>query len=156
MITNDEYLYFCYRALDGMSAIVETLGDDLANKVADLPGANSAYALLTHCIGVADFWAGYLVAGVSKDRDREAEFRASGPVAPLLNEVKALKLRLATFAEKSEHGSPLREEPPAAYKGPDENLTQGGALIHVFEELAQHHGQMEILRDSVLASSKSK
>jgi hypothetical protein len=27
--------------------------------------------------------------------------------------------------------------------------TQGGALIHIYEELAQHRGQMELTRDVV-------
>ncbi|NBO09836.1 MAG: hypothetical protein EBV30_10980, partial [Actinobacteria bacterium] len=63
MLENDEFLYFAHRAFDGMAAIVETLGDDLANRVPSLPGANSPYALLTHCIGVSDFWGGYLVNG---------------------------------------------------------------------------------------------
>ena len=29
--------------------------------------------------------------------------------------------------------------------------TQGGAVFHVFEELAQHRGQMEVCRDMLLA-----
>jgi len=30
--------------------------------------------------------------------------------------------------------------------------TQGAVLIHVYEELAQHHGQMEITRDVLVGS----
>jgi hypothetical protein len=29
--------------------------------------------------------------------------------------------------------------------------TQGGALVHIYEELAQHRGQMEICRDVLLS-----
>jgi hypothetical protein len=29
--------------------------------------------------------------------------------------------------------------------------TQGGALLHIYEELAQHRGQMEITRDLLWA-----
>jgi hypothetical protein len=29
--------------------------------------------------------------------------------------------------------------------------TQGGVLIHIYEELAQHRGQMETIRDVVTA-----
>jgi hypothetical protein len=63
IVTAEEYLYFTDRALDGMAAIVAELGDELANRRPDLPGANTPYAVLTHCLGVAEFWAGHLVAG---------------------------------------------------------------------------------------------
>jgi len=38
------------------------------------------------------------------------------------------------------------------FLGPARALTQGAALQHVFEELAQHHGQMESIRDVLAAS----
>ncbi len=38
-----------------------------------------------------------------------------------------------------------------SFLGPARELDQGGALFHVYEELAQHHGQMEIIRDCILA-----
>src|SRR5258708_36863734 len=61
-----------------MTAIVTELGDKLANREPALPGANSPYAILRHCLGVMEFWGGRVVAGRTVDRDREAEFRASG------------------------------------------------------------------------------
>jgi hypothetical protein len=33
--------------------------------------------------------------------------------------------------------------------------TQGAALLHAYEELAQHHGQMEITRDMLMQESKA-
>ncbi|MDR7274412.1 DinB family protein [Catenuloplanes atrovinosus] len=149
LISGDDYLYFAGRALDGMAAIVAQLGDELANR-APLPGANTPYALLTHCVGVADYWSGALVAGRPVSRDRDAEFTASGPVAPLLAEVRALRDRLASDASGLDGAAPLRDTPPASYAGPPRTLTRGGALLHVLEELAQHHGQMEILRDALV------
>lgn len=47
-------------------------------------------------------------------------------------------------------GAALRRQPPAAFQGPDRPLDQGAVLVHVMEELVQHHGQMEILRDVLL------
>ena len=74
MISADDYLYFVDDALDGMVDIVMDLGDELANRRLDLPGANSPYAVLTHCLGVIEYWAGHLVAGRVIERDRPAEF----------------------------------------------------------------------------------
>lgn len=153
MLENDEYLYFAHRAFNGMAAIVETLGDDLANRVPSLPGANSPYALLTHCIGVSDFWGGYLVNGKQIERDRAAEFKASGPVTPLLQRTMEAKARLASYVAGADMRAPLRDKPPAAFQGPEEALTQAGALQHIYEEITQHYGQMEILRDVILAEA---
>ncbi|GAB7042209.1 MULTISPECIES: DinB family protein [Catenuloplanes] len=155
MISTDDYLYFAGRALGGMSAIVAELGDELANTTPPLPGANSPFALLTHCVGVADYWSGALVAGRAVPRDRDAEFTATGPVAPLLAEVRALRDRLAADVAGLTGDAPLRGTPPAAYAGPPRTLTRGGALLHVLEELAQHHGQMEILRDALRSGVRS-
>lgn len=151
LITDDDYLYFADRALDGMTGIVAGLGDELANTRPALLGANSPYALLTHCLGVVSYWAGALVAGRAVDRDRDAEFGSAGPVRPLLDRAAAVRAQLAEDVRCAEPDAPLRAAPPAAFLGPDRELTQGAALLHVYEELAQHHGQMEILRDALLA-----
>jgi len=44
-ISNEDFLMFIERALDGMLRIVEELGDERANLRPDLPGANSPYAI---------------------------------------------------------------------------------------------------------------
>ncbi|WP_436534749.1 mycothiol transferase [Actinoplanes sp. HUAS TT8] len=155
MISTDDYLYFTGRALDGMAAIVAGLGDDLANSRPPLPGANSPFALLTHCVGVVDYWSGTLVAGRVADRDRDAEFVASGPVGPLLAEVAAVRERLAADVAAARFDAPLHAPPDGSFRGPDRALDRGGALLHVYEELAQHHGQMEILRDVIRAGAAS-
>ncbi|GAA2615387.1 DinB family protein [Paractinoplanes durhamensis] len=154
VISRDDYLYFAGRALDGMAGIVAELGDDLAN-VRPLPGANSAYALLTHCLGVVGYWAGALVSGREVTRDRAAEFTASGPVAPLLARVEAAREQLAADVLAADPDAPLHAVPVSSFQGPARGLTRGGALFHVYEELAQHHGQMEILRDAIRAGARS-
>ncbi|MCL3861174.1 DinB family protein [Actinotalea sp. K2] len=152
MITALQLLHVCDRALDGMSGILEELGDDLANRAPDLPGANTPYAILTHCLGVIDAWAGHRVAGRALDRDREAEFRAAGPVAPLLVRVATVRRRLHQDALAADGAAPLRATTGHGLE--DGIRTQGAALLHVLEELAQHHGQMELTRDW-LRSSRS-
>ena len=84
------YLWYVDRALDSMLAIVSELGEELVNERPDLAGANSAYALVTHCCGVMADWGGYAIAGHPVDRDRAAEFVATGSVADLLETVRRL------------------------------------------------------------------
>ncbi|WP_407697099.1 DinB family protein [Streptoalloteichus hindustanus] len=94
-----------------MTRIVTELGDELANRRPALDGANSAYALLTHCLGVMEHWVGHLVAGRVVHRDRAAEFTASGPVADLVARVAAAKRRLRADLVNLDPGAPLHAAP---------------------------------------------
>ncbi len=147
-INQDDFLLFAERAMDQMLQIIEELGDDLANLKPDLPDANSPYAILTHCIGVADYWTGNLIGNRGIPRDRPAEFTATGTAAEIRPRVQALKQRLREDIAKLD-GPAAPRESPASYNpaGGPANWTQGAALIHTYEELAQHLGQMEITRD---------
>jgi uncharacterized protein DUF664 len=156
VITREHYAYFAGRAIDGMIDIVSGLGDELANRRPALDGANSPYALLHHCLGVVTYWAGWLVAGrpSDRDRDRDAEFDAKGPVAELVGRAREVAAVLQVDVSQVDARLPLHGEPPPEFQGPDVPLDRGGVLLHVYEELAQHHGQMEILRDALLAESR--
>lgn len=149
----DEYMYFASTALDGMCRIAVELGDDLANRRPAIPGANTPYVLVIHCLGVASYWAGGLVAGRHIERDRDAEFRASGPVGRLVPLVEQAKAQLAADVAGAVAEAPPRGELDGAYEGPPQPLTQGAVLLHVLEELCQHHGQAEVIRDALLAEA---
>jgi hypothetical protein len=151
MITREDYLHFAVRALRGMAEIVVDLGDDLANRRPRVEGANSPFVVLTHCLGVVDYWVGELVAGRPAHRDRAAEFRAHGPVAPLVQRVEATIGQLAADVAVARPDAPPHGPAPTDLLGPDRSLDQSGALQHAYEELAQHYGQMEILRDWIRA-----
>ncbi|HEX6567993.1 MAG TPA: DUF664 domain-containing protein [Acidimicrobiales bacterium] len=151
MISVDDLLWFVDEALDGMVAIVTELGDDLANRRPDVPGANSPYVVLHHCLGVMAYWGGHVVAGRTVERDRDAEFRASGPVDDLVTRARQARRQLADDLAALDPAAPPRAALP-----PDDAVlpigrTQGGALVHIYEELAQHRGQMEATRDVLLA-----
>ncbi len=149
MISVEDYLWYVDEALDGMVAIVTELGDELANQRPDIPGANSPFATLTHCLGVMEYWGGHVVAGRSNERDRDAEFRASGAVGDLITRVRRAREQLvADMADLDATAPP--PNPPADCPEPM-TATQGGVLLHVYEELAQHRGQMEVCRDVLRA-----
>ena len=153
-INRDDFLIFIDRALDKMLLIVEELGDDLANQKPDLPNANSPYGILTHCIGVIDYWVGNLIGDRGITRDRPAEFAARGTAGEIRSRVEAVKQRLRKDVAMVDGPAETRE-PLAGYNpsgGPD-NWTQGAALIHTYEELAQHLGHMDITRDLLLRDS---
>ncbi len=154
MISKDDYLYFVNDALDGMTAIVSELGDELANRRPDLPGANSAFALLTHCLGVMTYWGVHLVAGREVERDRDAEFVSRGSVADLLDQARQVRHEFERAVAGADPEAVLRGTVPPEWT-PDVGpfmQRQGAALMHVYEELAQHRGHMELTRDLVARS----
>jgi len=145
VITPDKYLSYVDTALDGMVAIVRELGDDLASRRPGITGANSPYAILTHCLGVMEYWGGHVVAGRPSDRDRDAEFVATGIVGDLVERVHRAREQLAADVAGADPSAPPRNPPPD-YRDLV-TTTQGAVLLHIYEELAQHHGQMEITWD---------
>ena len=149
-ITRADYLWFVDRALAEMADILRALGDDLANRRPALEGANSAFVILTHCLGVMEYWGGGNVADRTFARDRAAEFTASGDVATLVRRTEDARQRL--------HADLISFDPGAApshvVRGPDQvpyTETKGAVLLHILEELYQHLGQMELTRDVLLA-----
>jgi len=87
------------------------------------------------------------VAGRDVDRDRDAEFRAAGSVDRLVEACAEAKRQFAADLAVAEPDKPLRR-PPQGSGGTDRELeNQGAALLHVLEEVAQHHGQAELTRD---------
>ena len=151
MISLDDLLTYVDDALEGMIGIVEDLGDELANRRPAMPGANSPFALLTHCLGVLEYWGGHVVAGRRISRDREAEFRATGAVAELVERARAARRQLATDLADFDGNAPPRGALPPDDADTVVGRTQGGALVHIYEELAQHRGQMEVTRDVLRA-----
>jgi Protein of unknown function (DUF664) len=154
-ISHDDFLLFIDRALDGMLHIVEELGDERAHRRPALPGANSPYAILTHCVGVAHYWIGARLAHRHISRDRDAEFRAQGTGDEIRRVVRTLQRQLREDIRHVRGEQPLVSPPASSYTpmGYDEGWTQGAALLHAYEELAQHHGQIEITRDILLDES---
>jgi hypothetical protein len=151
-----DYLWFVDRALDAMVRIVKELGDELANERPRLRNANSAYVILTHCLGVMEYWGGGTVAERAFQRDRQAEFTARGDVAPLVRRTTEASRRLAEdIAGRDWAAAPAnrRSDPehPAPY-----NQVKGAVLFQILAELYQHLGQMEITRDLLLADHERR
>ncbi|NYJ75338.1 DUF664 domain-containing protein [Allobranchiibius huperziae] len=143
------------RALDGMLATVRRLGDERVNAPTGLPAGNTAFQLVRHCCGVLEFWGGRVLADRPIERDRAAEFESAGTVAELVELVGVHRDRfradLADFDGPAHPVGPLRERDLDR----DELRTQAGILLHVYEELAQHRGHLDLTADLVTAGGLS-
>ena len=152
-LSDEDYLSFIDTALDGMLSTCQELGEEAANSRLDVSGSNSPYAIVVHCVGVMDFWAGHKVAGRPNHRDRDAEFRASGTLPELEELVRVGRARLSEAVAGADWSAPcVGQDRPETHARPA-GRTQGGALIHVLEELVQHRGQLEVTADVLRARS---
>ena len=143
--------------LDAMVGVVESLGDDRVNTKPPLAGANSAFALVTHCVGVIDWWVGYQIAGRHVDRDRDAEFTASGTIDELRRAVQLAVARLRADCATVDVDEPINDRQRYPEHDQARAWTKGQALLHVLDEVAQHHGHLDLtvdlLRDRNVAST---
>ena len=98
-----------------------------------------------------EYWDGELVAQRSIERDRAAEFRAAGRGSELVERTRRARRQLQADVAHLEPFAPPRGIPAPEDADYPPARTQGGVLIHVYEELARHRGQMEACRDVLLA-----
>ena len=146
------YEYFLLqRHYDEMTSIVADMDDESVNAIPDLPGANSAYQIVFHCCGMLEWWTRSAILGLDVDRDRDAEFVATGPVSELLARVASVRERFVADLTAIDPAAPLRGDPSDEYQGTPLADNAAGVLLHVLEELAQHHGHLELTRDLVLS-----
>ncbi len=96
-----------------------------------------------------EYWGGATVAERPVQRDRAAEFSATGDVAQLLWRTEQARRRLRDDIAGFDASAP----PASVRPDPDDSVpyarAKGSVLLHILEELFQHLGQMEITRDAL-------
>nr|WP_254925666.1 MULTISPECIES: DinB family protein [unclassified Rhodococcus (in: high G+C Gram-positive bacteria)] len=134
-------------SLSSMTEILRDLGDELANTKPDLPGANSPYAIVFHCVAVIEYWAGSVIAGLKIPRDRATEFTATGRVDDVITRVDDVRARLPEWVEVALREG-IRDRTVIGTTRPElATATPEWVLTHLVRELAQHLGQLELTRD---------
>ena len=131
-ITVDEFVLFCERTIGGMVATLDRLDDTTVNALPPLPEPNSAFQLVTHALGACEWWTAHVVCGHPSARERAAAATAR------------LRHLAPELAAATDLAVEARTETPLAAE-----WTVGTALLHTYEELAQHLGHLEITVDLV-------
>ncbi|MGA9873141.1 MAG: DinB family protein [Rhodococcus sp. (in: high G+C Gram-positive bacteria)] len=151
----DAVLAITGSSLSSMTEILRGLGDELANTRPDLPGANSPYAIVFHCVAVIEHWAGSVIAGLRIPRDRAAEFTATGRVEDLITRVGDVRTRLPEWVNVAVREG-IRDRTVTGSTRPEvATATAEWVLAHLVRELAQHLGQLELTRDLLRQASRS-
>lgn len=149
MIQIDDFILFCNRTLDAMVAKTKQLSDVEINLVPDLPEANSVYQLVVHSTAACEYWVAHIVCGRPSDRVRAEEFECVGPTSDVDYAAQALRDLLEELRPELAEADSLANE--AITETPlGRPWTVGAALLHAFEELAQHLGHIEITTDLIV------
>ena len=143
--------------LERVCACLEGLSEAQLNWRPPMHGANSAYVIVAHTLGNARAWVLGIACGWPVERDRPAEFQASGPDA---TDLRAQARRLSDDIETALAGlSPSdlgrRLLPPQSLWGEGEaqEISVREAILHVVEHASIHLGQLQITRDLALRES---
>ncbi len=155
MILTDDFLRFCRRTIDGTLAAVDRIGDERINTRPELDGVSTPYQLVTHAFAAAEFWCAHIVCGRPSERVRDDEFLATGSVADLHAAAARLMALLEELAPQMATATEVAIHPPQTQTPLDGGWTVGAALIHAYEELAQHLGHLEMTAD-VLGAPKGE
>ena len=144
--------------LDRLCATIEGLDEGQLNWRPPTSDSNSVYVIAAHTLGNLEAWVLGIACEQPIERDRPAEFRATGPdAAPLIARAGDLSRRFEDALDALPPAA-LDEtrEPPALLRGvgPAEPLTVREALMVTIQHAATHLGQLDITRDWAQASVK--
>jgi uncharacterized damage-inducible protein DinB len=143
--------------LERVCGCLEGLNEAQLNWRPPMPGANSVYVIAAHTLGNARAFVLGIACGWPIERDRPAEFRASGSDAADLT-VQAQRLSDdidAALAALAPSALDQRLLPPRSLFGEGElrEISVREALLHVVEHASLHLGQLQITRDLALQES---
>lgn len=139
------------RLLDRLCSAVEGLDEGQLNWRPPAPETNSVYVIATHVLGNLEAWVLGIVCGQPIERDRPAEFAASGASAgPIIARARGLGGR---FAEARRGLSPERLDevttPLKSLRGEGTPKPMSGreAFMRTISHAALHLGQIDITKD---------
>lgn len=137
---------------------LEGLSEAQLNWRSSMQGANSAYVIAAHAIGCARAFVLGIACGQDVERDRAAEFRASGPDATdLTAQVRRLSDDMdAALAALAPSALDRRLLPPRSLFGEGElkETSVREVFLDVVEHTSLHLGQLQITRDLALRESR--
>lgn len=137
---------------DEITELIKTMPEDMINTELPIPGSNSPVQILVHCCGMMRRWSSTVNLGTPVPRDRDAEFTIKFPKPEVLVLAEGVR---HDFAEDLANTA-MQKHPLAipASRNPEHWMeTCEGVLLHVYEELSQHLGHLEITRDILISTA---
>lgn len=133
----------------GIGRVLDRLDDDTINRRPDGWGTNSVAGLVVHCCELAPSW--FETPGLGRDsvRDREAEFEASATIDELRARIDATVDHCHGLVDEFAAGPTATDHEFRAFL-PGGDHSDAALVLHVFEELFQHLGHMEVTADALV------
>src|SRR5262245_58927326 len=126
-----------------MAKLLDRLDDDTVNQRPEGWGTNSVAGLVVHCCELAPSWFAMPGLGRDSDRDRDAEFEATGTVDELRARIDEATEQTCALVQEFVAGPTVPDHPFRDFM-PGTDRSDGALVLHVFEELFQHLGHMEV------------
>ena len=143
--------------LECVCACLDGLSEAQLNWRPPVDGGNSLYVVATHTLGNARAFVLGIACGQPLERDRPAEFRASGrDAAGLTAQARRLSDDIeAALAALSPSDLDRRLLPAQSLWGEGEvqEISVREAILHVVEHASIHLGQLQLTRDLALRES---
>jgi len=124
---------------------IKGINDEAANWHPLSQGTNSIYAILSHIIGVDNFWVRQVINGEKLERNREAEFAAAGKLAELIEHWEKAWTEVEPILAKLARGQLIetRTLPFGPGRGP---VTVQWVILHLISHYAIHLGHIQLTR----------
>lgn len=132
--------FFLERTILDIIAQISDMSDADLNRFLELPEGNTLFIITTHLLGSADYWVMGVAGGQSVQRNRRAEFQASGTRAEL---VERCERWLTTMQDVLKTLPDERLEQPVPGEEP---LTVRDGILHALQHCSLHLGQIQLAR----------
>jgi len=139
--------------LERVCACLEGLSEAQLDWRPSVDGANSACVIAAHTLGNARAWVLGIACGRPIERDRAAEFRASGRREALVAQTRSLSGEIdSALAALPPRDIDRRLVPEQSLwgEGQAQEISVREALAHVVEHASIHLGQLQLTRDLAL------
>jgi uncharacterized damage-inducible protein DinB len=119
------------------------MGDEAANWRPLPQGTNSVYAILSHIIGVDNFWVRQVIIGETVQRDRDAEFAASGNLVELVDRWERAWVETESMLGKL-NSAQLLENRTMPRRPESASITVQWIILHLISQYATHLGHIQL------------
>lgn len=140
--------HYVRHVFSGIEQVLERLDDDTVNARPEGWGTNSVAGLVVHCCALAPSWFEMPGLGRTSDRDRDAEFTTTATVAQLRSQIAATVAALDPLIDEFCEGPTATDHEFRVFL-PGGDHSDAALVLHVFEELFQHLGHMEVTADAL-------
>ena len=124
---------------------IHNLNDEVVNWHPPLKDTNSMYAILCHLVGSEEHWVRQAIGGESIDRDREADFCASGHVSEIVDRwerVGKISENILNNLSSSQLGESRTVTRPSGFF----SYTVRWCILHIISHYAIHLGHIQLTR----------